>query len=62
MARNPDIIRPVSLHTSIPEDLWTKMTLHLFSEVEGRVPKSAYREFISSLIREYFNKLEQPNA
>jgi len=62
MARNPDIIRPVSIHTSIPEDVWTRMTLHLFSEVEGRVPKGAYRDFIVGLIRDYFKDKETHNA
>ena len=61
MARNPNIIRPISLHTSIPEDLWTQLSLHLFSEVEGRVPKGAYQSFIVERIREYFAKRE-PNV
>jgi len=62
MPRNPDIIRPVSLHTTIPEDVWTQMTLHLYSEVEGRVPKGAYREFLTNLIRDYFNQKDTPSA
>lgn len=60
MARRPDIIRPVTLHTQISEDLRAKLDLHLYSNLEGRVPKGAYRAFFENLIREYFAKLEGP--
>jgi hypothetical protein len=62
MPKNPDIIRPVSLHTTIPEDVWIKMTLYLYSDIEGRVPKGAYREFLTGLIREFFDGKENPSA
>ena len=59
--RKPNIQRPVSLHTTLPEDLWTRLTLHLYSEVEGKVPKGAYQSFIIDRIREYFREVK-PNA
>jgi len=54
MPRKPNTVRPVSLKTSIPEDLYTKLTLHLFSDLEGRVPMGAYQKFICERIREFF--------
>jgi hypothetical protein len=60
--RRANIIRPVSLHTTIPEDVWTKVSLHLYSEIEGRVPKGAYQNLIVQLLRDYLNNLETPNV
>lgn len=51
-----EIIRPTRLEISIPEDMRTLMDLRLWSELEGRVPKGAYSQFINQLIREYFTK------
>jgi len=48
-------IPSVKLTTWLPGDLHGKMTLFLFSELEGRVPKSAYKDFLSARIREYFD-------
>lgn len=61
MARQPNVQRPISLHTTIPEDLWTKLTLHLYSDVEGRVPKGAYQQFIIQRINEFFQRREDAN-
>lgn len=47
-------IPTIKLTTGLPEDLLDRMTLHLFSEIEGRVPKGAFKEFLSSRIREFF--------
>jgi hypothetical protein len=54
LSRPPDILRPVRLHTTLPEDLHAKLTLYLFSESEGRVPKGAYQKFICERIVEFF--------
>lgn len=62
MPRAPNINRPISLHTTIPEDLWTKLTLYLYSEVEGRVPKGAYQSFITERIREFFNQSKEQSS
>lgn len=60
--RRPDIIRPVPLHITLPEDVWLKLTMHLYSEVEKRVPKGAYRAFFIDRINEFFTPKETPNV
>ena len=54
MPRKPAVIRPVLLHTTIPEDIRAKLDLFLWSDVEGRVPKGAYQRFIVERIQEFF--------
>lgn len=44
----------VHLHIKLPEPLHALMTLHLFSELEGRVPQGKYMDFISARIKDYF--------
>jgi hypothetical protein len=61
MARPPAVLRPVSLHTGLPEDLHAKLTLYLYSESEKRVPRGAYQKFIIDRIVEFFNRLEHSN-
>lgn len=56
MARPPLILRPVKLNTTIPEDLYAKLVMHLYSESEQRVPKGAFQKFICDRIIEYFNR------
>lgn len=46
--------RSVYLRTGIPESLMAPLQLHLFSQMEGRIPKGAYQEFLSERIREFF--------
>lgn len=64
MSRPPSILRPVRLHTTIPEDLHGKLTLYLFSPAEGRVPKGAYQKFLCDRIIEFFANREthEPNT
>lgn len=54
MPRPQNILRPIRLHTAFPEDIRAKMDLHLFSQVEGRVPHGAYQQFLIRLVREFF--------
>lgn len=54
MAKRPNLIPSIQLEVHIPQDLYTQLTLHLFSELEGRVPFGAYRAFFSERIREFF--------
>lgn len=56
MSRPPDILRPVRLHTTLPEDLHAKLTLYLFSPSEGKVPKGAYQKFLKDRIIEFFSQ------
>lgn len=60
--KRPNIIRPVSLHVQIPQDVWLKMTTHLYSHSEQRVPHGAYSRFLVDLINHHFKAKEQPNA
>lgn len=53
------ILRPSRLETSLPEDLRARLDLHLFSEVEGRVPQGAYQRLIVSLLRDYLEVKRQ---
>jgi hypothetical protein len=55
MARRPDVIRPVKLTTTIPEDVRTRLDIHLYSDLEGRVPQGAYQTFFVDRIREFFD-------
>lgn len=50
----PKIIRPSKLTMSLPEDIRAKLDLHLFSEVENRVPMGAYQRFFIERIQEFF--------
>lgn len=62
MSRPPLILRPVRLHTTIPEDLMGKLTLYLYSKAEGRVPKGAYQKFLCDRITEFFSNRESHHA
>ena len=54
MPRRPNPIPPVGLNTKLPADVHAQLTLHLFSDVEGRVPHGAYQEFLVARIKEFF--------
>lgn len=58
MPRPRNIIRPVKLKTSLPEDLRTWIDLHLWSPSEARVPHGAYQRLIVQLLREYKARTE----
>jgi hypothetical protein len=53
--RQPDILRPIKLTTTLPEDIRAKLDLHLFSDLEGRIPKGAYQAFFIDRIQEFFD-------
>jgi hypothetical protein len=55
MARRPNTIPSVPLTTALPEDVHGRLTLHLYSELEGRVPHGAYAAFIIARTREFFD-------
>lgn len=54
--RRPNIIRPVKMHISFPEDVLGKMMLKLYSKVEGRVPVGAYSTYVTNLVRQDLEK------
>lgn len=45
---------------AIPQPLADKLDLELFSELEGRIPTSAYKNFFSNLIIQYFEQRRNP--
>ena len=47
----------VSRHIRIPAGLATELDLHLYSEVEGRIPYGALGEFITQACRELLDKI-----
>ncbi len=53
MPRPPDILRPIRLTTTFPEDIRAKLDLLLWSDAEGRVPKGAYQKFLLGLIDDH---------
>ena len=55
MSRRPNPIPSKMLNLAVPMDLHAKLTAHLYSEVEGRVPLGAYQYLICNLLREYFS-------
>lgn len=54
MSRPINLIPCVPLKTHLPIDLRTRLDLHLFSEVEGRVPKGAYQRLLTKLLTQFF--------
>lgn len=54
MSRRPNVIPPKLLNLALPTDVHARMTLHLYSDLEQRVPHGAYSRFITELIRERF--------
>ena len=59
MSRRPNVIPPTRLTLRLPEDVRAKLDLHLFSELEGRVPQGRYQEFFLARIKEYFDRLKE---
>lgn len=52
--------RPIKVTISLPESLYTRLMLHLMSDVEGRVPHGAVSGFFERLAREALDKLNPP--
>ena len=53
MPRRPEIDRPTQQIVMLPESIKAWLHLHLFSKLEGRVPKGAIQQFFLARIREY---------
>jgi hypothetical protein len=50
------VTRPTKLTMHLPEDIRGRIDLHLFSEVEGCIPKGAYQRFFLMLIKDFFDR------
>lgn len=54
MPRRPELDRPSPVEISLPESVRVRLDLHLFSDLEGRVPQGAYKRFFVERLREFF--------
>lgn len=59
MPRPKKILRSHPNTISIPEDLQAKLELHLYSDLEGRVPFGAKQKFFIQLLTEFFSAQEK---
>ncbi len=57
--RPSKLIPSERLGVYIPQDLKARIDLHLFSDVEGRVPSGAYSKFAEERFREFFRQLDE---
>ena len=55
MSRRANLIPSVPLYLRLPEDVRTRLDLHLWSELEGCVPRGKYQEFFLARLREHFD-------
>lgn len=53
MPRPRKLDRPHRLEIQLPESLWAKLNVELYSEVEGRVPHGALSELAVGLISDW---------
>lgn len=54
MPRPKNLDPTIYIRVGLPQLLWTRLNLFLFSEIEGRVPLGKYQEFFVSRIQEFF--------
>lgn len=54
MPRPKNVIPTVKLNLKLPEDIRTRLDIHLYSELEGRVPQGHYQAFFIERCREFF--------
>lgn len=53
MGRPKNVIPSIEKHISIPQDVVARVELELWSEVEGRVPQSAWKELVTELLEQW---------
>lgn len=57
--RPANIIPSSRLELQIRADMRARLDIHLFSDVEGRVPKGAYAAFFDQRLREFFSEFDK---
>ena len=62
MPRPRKLIRPVKVHIVLPEDIYARVQLDLWSAVEGRVPVGALSDVITALLRHALDTKGNLNA
>lgn len=56
MARRPNVVPSKLLNVALPLPVYTQLTAHLWSDLEGRVPHGAYSRFLTDMIRLFFSE------
>lgn len=55
MPKPPNAIPSIPLNVALPQDIHARLSLHLYSNLEERVPFGAYKEFFVARIKEFFS-------
>ena len=58
MPKPPNLIPTKQLNVALPLPVFTRLSLELNSDLEGRVPHGAYSRFLSELLRAHFDHSE----
>lgn len=56
MPRPKNLNPPVATEIHLPQALDARLRLTLYSEVEGRIPRGAISDFMTTLLQAYFDK------
>lgn len=62
MPRKLNITPTTKLQVWIPAPLKARVDLHLWSELEGRVPLGAHQKFIVDLLNDFFRSHHDPRS
>jgi hypothetical protein len=54
MPKAPATVPSLHLHIKLEAEYKTQLETYLWSDLEGRVPKGAYKEWIEARIRDFF--------
>lgn len=60
MARPKAVTPNEHLHITLKAEVKQRLDLMLYSEVEGRIPKGAHKEFVEARINEWFDWKNTP--
>lgn len=55
MPRKAEVDRPIRIETTLPTSEYSRLMLHLHSDLEGKVPKGAFQTWLRERIAEFFN-------
>lgn len=59
MPRPRKVTRSIDIHLMLPEDLVAEIGLHLFSDLQQRVPLGAQSAFFARAARFYLSNLQE---
>jgi hypothetical protein len=55
MAKHPNLIPSQQLNVALPLPVYTQLSAHLYSELEGRIPHGAYSRHLTDMLRNQFS-------